>query len=129
MPEKGVISFLNYEVTRVEFVLNENFSGNSVKLDIETDSDVVLSDDKKQMMVLLSVEIFRDAANNNYPFEMFVQVKGYFVGEEIGQYQANALAILYPYVRAIVSTFTANANVSPLILPTINVNRMFVGKV
>ena len=108
----GVISFLNYEVTKVNFSLNDNFSGNSVKLDIETSSDMILSDDKKQMEILLSVHIFKDAQNNNYPFEMYVQVRGYFEsGEDISQYQANALAILYPYVRAIVSTYTANSNV------------------
>ena len=31
------------------------------------------------------------------------------------------MAILFPYIRALVSTFTANANVPPLILPPINV--------
>lgn len=129
MTEQGVISFLNYEVTKVEFSLNDNFSGDSVKMNIETASDMVLSDDKKQMEILLSVHIFKDAQNNNYPFEMYVQVRGYFVGgEDISQYQANALAILYPYVRAIVSTYTANANVSPLILPTVNINKMLEEK-
>ena len=41
----------------------------------------------------------------------------------IDRYQGNAIAILYPYARAIVSTYTANTNVTPLILPTINVNK------
>lgn len=29
-----------------------------------------------------------------------------------------------PYVRALVSSFTANANVTPLILPTVNINKL-----
>ena len=33
-----------------------------------------------------------------------------------------AIAILFPYLRAIVSTYTANANVVPVILPAMNIN-------
>ena len=32
----------------------------------------------------------------------------------------NSLAILFPYIRAFVSTLTLQANTSPLILPTVN---------
>lgn len=32
----------------------------------------------------------------------------------------NSLAIIFPYVRAFISTLTLQANVSPIILPTIN---------
>lgn len=32
----------------------------------------------------------------------------------------NSLAIVYPYVRAFVSTITLQANVRPIILPTVN---------
>ena len=35
--------------------------------------------------------------------------------------EINSVAILFPYVRALVSNYTALANVSPLILPPINV--------
>ena len=65
-----------------------------------------------------------------YPFEMSVEIEGYFKGnledkdQDIAQYSKNAVAILFPYVRALVSTFTANANVTPLILPTVNVNKL-----
>lgn len=32
----------------------------------------------------------------------------------------NSLAIVFPYVRAFVSTLTLQANVSPIVLPTVN---------
>ena len=35
---------------------------------------------------------------------------------------------MYPYLRALVSTYTANSNVLPLILPAINVNAMLEEK-
>lgn len=39
-------------------------------------------------------------------------------------FEPNAIAILYPYVRSIISTYTTNSNVDPIILPTINVVEM-----
>ena len=60
------------------------------------------------------------------PFEMKVDITGTFEtqGESPKVFQANAIAILYPYIRAIVSTYTSAANTQPLILPAINVNAM-----
>ena len=86
--------------------------------------------DKNTMIVNLITYIFEDAEENNFPFEMRVDISGYFVmqGEQIERFTANAIAILYPYIRAIVSTYTASANISPLILPAINVNAMLKNK-
>jgi len=38
--------------------------------------------------------------------------------------EINSVAILFPYVRALISTITANANIPPVILPPINVAGM-----
>ena len=46
----------------------------------------------------------------------------------IENFKSNAVAILYPYARALVSTYTSNANIAPLILPTINVNQFLKNK-
>jgi preprotein translocase subunit SecB len=36
----------------------------------------------------------------------------------------NAIAILFPYVRAFVSTITLQANVAPMVLPTLNLSEL-----
>ena len=42
---------------------------------------------------------------------------------EIPEYfYANSIAILFPYVRAFVSTVTLQANIKPIVLPTYNVS-------
>ncbi len=42
---------------------------------------------------------------------------------EIPEYfYANSIAILFPYIRAFVSTLTLQANVKPLVLPTYNIS-------
>ena len=40
----------------------------------------------------------------------------------------NAISILFPYVRALITTYTANSNVPALILPPINVNKLIEDK-
>ena len=43
--------------------------------------------------------------------------------EDIPEYfYANSIAILFPYVRAFVSTVTLQANIKPIVLPTYNVS-------
>ena len=77
------------------------------------------------MIVDLKFEIFEK--DDKYPFHMVVSIRGFFTIENNDEginFEPNAIAILYPYIRAIVSTYTANANVSSLILPTINVNKL-----
>lgn len=62
-------------------------------------------------------------------FTIRLKCNGYFrfqkaIGvEEIpGFFFPNSIAILFPYVRAFVSTLTLQANVSPMLLPTINLS-------
>lgn len=39
-------------------------------------------------------------------------------------FYSNSIAILFPYMRAFISTISLQANVSPLILPTLNMTRL-----
>ena len=125
--EPGIIRFEKYEVEEIQFKLNSADEEEEVDIDIKMEVEVT-SDDNEHMRIRLIIHIFDEAIKNRYPFEMKVVVVGYFsIGVEkdndIAHYQANAIAILYPYIRAIVSTYTASANVTPLILPTVNVNK------
>lgn len=126
----GVITFLDYRVVNVEFKLNQEFNGEEeIDLEINVESDRVISDDGKQMVITLKLHVFDDKSES-YPFTMFVELHGLFeLSEEVDeknikQYYTNALAILYPYARTIVSNYTASANIEPVILPTINITKM-----
>lgn len=135
MKEKNINSFLrfeNYIADSIVFKNNPNFEGDEIEVKFNIDSDINVIDKGKGMLVSLEVDIFENATKNNYPFEMSVSLIGYFTmqGEEddIIRYKRNAVAILYPYIRAIVTNYTANANVNPLVLPTINVNKLIEEK-
>ena len=126
----GTITFIDYKVVNVEFKLNQDFNWEKeIDLEINVESDQILSDDKKQMVVILKVCVFDDKSES-YPFKMFVELHGLFELSDdtsennIDKYYTNGLAILYPYVRAIVSNYTASANIEPVILPTVNIAKM-----
>lgn len=123
---ESALKFENYIVNQVIFKVNDKYkepeNGVSIKMDITPK----VQSKKEKMDVTLFCDIFTDAEKNNYPFEMSICLTGIFSteGEKAEVFIKNAIAILFPYLRAIVSTYTASANVPPLILPAINVNKL-----
>jgi preprotein translocase subunit SecB len=80
---------------------------------------------ENELIIKLYTKVFGNSEIKNYPFEIEVAITGYFdISENEGNidFEPNAIAILYPYIRAIISTYTSSANVMPVILPAINVN-------
>mgnify|MGYP003285924755 CR=1 FL=1 len=123
---ESVLKYIRYEVNEIYFKRNTKFQLNKegVTMDLKIKPTIDIIDEN--MNVTLQVEIFENAEENNKPFEMKVNLTGYFTTDGCNpeRLRANAIAILYPYVRSIVSTYTANANITPLILPVINVNKL-----
>lgn len=129
MEEKyeSILKFNRYIVNKVNFKSNENFKQKDEKISIKFNIEKNIIKNDNNMEVKLITYIFKDSEKNNYPFEMEIVITGYFtIGDNQGKinFEPNAIAILYPYVRAIVSTYTAAANVNALILPAINVNKL-----
>ena len=124
--KQGAIKFLDYRVSKVEFYLNKT-EKQSNELNVEVSSDKEFDKELKNMLVELNVEI---GDKDESPFFMSICLEGLFelsqdyLDYDINLFYSNALSILYPYVRAIVSTYTAGANIKPVILPTINIKKM-----
>ena len=126
---ESVLKFIKYEVDEISFKKNKEFKtneNNKEGLPIDLKIKPTVKIEENNMNILLQVRIFENMEKNNAPFEIKIDITGYFKvsGTEPERLKANAIAILYPYVRALVSTYTANANISPLILPAINVNKL-----
>lgn len=124
---KSKLIFNKYIVKNIEFKYNENFKEKPVDIlfDISKNTEYV----GKDMNVDLKVNIFNE--EDKYPFYMSVEIRGFFTiedNEEKINFEPNAIAILYPYIRSIVSTYTSEANVMPLILPVININKLLKDK-
>lgn len=126
---RSVLRFEKYIVKEISYLTNEMCEDvDEIALDFDFDTDLCLDVKKNKMEIQLTAEIFKDSVKKNYPFEMRVSIKGYFSIEvedsniDVRMFEENAVAILFPYLRAIVSTYTANANVAPVLLPAMNIN-------
>lgn len=129
---KSSLKFLDYYVKRAEFIYNEKFEEKPVDLDFQIDKEIVyLENEQNTILVTLNANIFEDAEANGYPFNMKLSITGIFEVDEVDEdkknhfAEINATAILFPYLRSMVTTYSANANVYPLILPPINVVKLF----
>lgn len=126
---RSVLRFEKYIVKEIFYLANEMcVDAEELELDFDFDTNMSLDAQENKIEIELSTDIFKDSIKKNYPFEMKVTIKGYFSIDaeepdvEIRMFEQNAIAILFPYLRAIVSTYTANANVPPIILPAMNIN-------
>lgn len=125
--KQSILRFKKYIVKEVTYITNESYAPKeNTKLDFDFEVSSSSNENGKNMEIELKVHIFKDALHNNYPFEMTLCIKGFFDIQtsdiDIKIFEKNAVAILFPYLRALVSTYTANANVAPVILPTMNIN-------
>lgn len=121
---KSKLSFLGYNVKEVVFKVNDKFKNDGKPIDIQFSLTHETIIKEKRMNIELNLEVFNNMEENNYPFTMKVTTLGKFAiqGDNIENFEINGIAILYPYLRAIVSTYTANSNIPTLILPPINVS-------
>lgn len=127
----GVLKFNGYNVEKLNYIRNNSKDTNSnepVSLSPQIMFKIVLKkDDSLKSNVLIGVRLGYD--DNTLPFKVEAVVKGYFEleGEETTElesiykfYLQNGTAILYPYLRAIVTTLTGTGNYQAIILPTVN---------
>ena len=120
--------FDKYIVKSISFQANEKCYCMDDQVELDFDFDIRSSIEENKLIIELSSIIFPNAVTQNYPFEMEVVLKGFFSIDsadsnvDISFFKTNAVAILFPYLRAIVSSYTANANIAPVILPAMNIN-------
>ena len=58
MDKRGVITFLDYKVNRIEFVNNSEYNGEEVDIDFDVSAQFQVSEDGQEMVVVLKTDIF-----------------------------------------------------------------------
>ncbi|RKI41092.1 hypothetical protein D7V86_13910 [bacterium D16-51] len=131
---KSILRFENYIVKDIHFKYNMEYDQDmAIDIKFDMDAEYRIDECKGNMDVILKAYVFKEDNVKQYPFSMDIEVLGIFsitgsLKENVERFKPNAVAILFPYVRALISTYTANANVAPLILPPININRLLKSK-
>lgn len=127
---KSFLRFKKYIIENIEFDYNLEFNDDESELDFSIDKEFIPLGENVFVLKLI-MEVFPTKERKVYPFNLKVTMSGFFEYEgniDVEQYLPNAAAIMYPYMRSIVTSITSNANVAPLILPTINTRKLFEEK-
>ena len=129
---KSDLLLLKYQVDKIQYSLNETFdfrATKSVKLSQDFSRRIERIDDNHcKVSLIFSVS---NEKGKPAPFELEVQVSGIFKLDNWEQkgnvifINTNAVAILYPFIRSLVATITANANVPTFVLPVFNIAAWF----
>ena len=126
--QEAALQLLKYKVDKIEFNLNENYKiiqGTSIELNQNLER-IISKIDENTLQVTLKYDIY-NLENKQVPFTMSIIISSVFSllnweqenNKEIAM--VNTVAILFPFMRSLIATITANANVPPYILPVLNV--------
>lgn len=119
-------------ISKFEFQLNREykFSG-EIKLELSNNIQISKGIDEhaNQAMVRLNLGIFETCNFNDSPFKIHTEIEGNFKWDEDSEkdqdslnimLKQNAPAILYSYIRPIITMMTVEANLPPLVIPLMN---------
>jgi len=122
---KPKVSKMSYESNR-EYVFKDELA-----LELNNNIQVSKSNDKEihESIVVLNVGIFTLKDISSVPFQINIEIEGHFKWDdklegtpeilEIMLTQ-NAPAILYSYIRPIITLITVEGNMPPLVIPLVN---------
>lgn len=131
MEANSCLTLKNYIVKTIRFSINEEFKppkNAPILIDPEYERQIRKVDDNNACVNLLfSIK----NEKNDLPFSIEIDIEGLFQldgweNPEINSIMTtNTVAILFPYLRSIVSMVTANANIPPYTIPVMNITALF----
>ena len=133
MPVKSALQFVGYDVSKLQFEKNLFFVGDGEVQITPKFKKEVIELDENMISVTLGV-LIENTETNSTPFNLCVELTGHFnakfTGEESQSFREqlinqNTVAILFPFLRSTVASLTLAANISPVILPIINLAGAF----
>lgn len=128
----STLILLNYLVDKINFELNESYVFKPdcpINLNQNIERKITKIDDNRVKISLL-FDIY-NTEEKEVPFTLSISVSGIFELEDWESDKnkeiatVNTAAILFPFLRSLISTITANVNVPPYVLPVFDVNSLF----
>lgn len=130
---KAVLQFIDYHVTNIEYLYDPSFIEDEADLKPDFSFELEFADENKEQANLqLGIELGDRNLEKNSIY-VNCKVKGEFIieaaneldeGDKIDYYRINGVAILYPYLRSLVSDVTGKGSEQAVILPTMNIIKM-----
>ncbi|MDW4410443.1 preprotein translocase subunit SecB [Staphylococcus cohnii] len=128
----ATISFGNYNVSEMSYKENKNLNMEKTEqFNVENDFSAKVAFTDEKAYIILDCNIGDES--EDCPFIINLKMKAYFDLEFDSEKQddrdeikrllsVNAIAILYPYIRSIVTDLTSKSNTfEPFIMPVVNI--------
>lgn len=132
MNQVSVLKLIKYDVNSIVLKKNDSYSSVINGYRINPDFNrVVKRIDDKTFEVYLNLLIKEDIKNINVPYFVDLTLSGRFSMEnwESNENKSitliNTTAILFPYLRTLLTTITSNTNIPPYVLPVTNITNLF----
>lgn len=126
------INLLNYKVLKTSFELIENYEFKKEPINIAHNfSRKIDKIDENKYGIILGFDILQKNNTSPIPFNLEIVIMGVFEfknwedSDKKNLAENNATAILFPYLRNLISTVTLNGNVPPYVLPIMNIVSLF----
>lgn len=125
-----VIQFVGYRVSDIQYHCAPDFEfpeENGTYRFHFSKKTTLLSENELQENLRVSVFYGEDKSFEESQFQLAIEIAGRFHCPSGWQekWETNALAIMFPYLRGLVSMITCNSGREPIILPTVNLSRLF----
>ena len=129
--QNAAISFIGYRVADIVYHCAPGFEFPEGKVSYTFNfqkNTEILSD--KEIQENLTVNVYYPEDENDTKLKLSITMAGRFNCSEKwdDKWEANILAIMFPYLRGLVSMITSNSGREPIILPTVNLAAMFPSK-
>ena len=116
------LKFIGYQVNESNYKLNDIPKG-TVNFTVNPNIQMDIKKDPKKLLLAISVTV-RGTEEKPAPFDLFTKITGTFdIVEDsldINRMRIDSSRILFPYVRAYVSTLTSLSGMPPYVLPLID---------
>jgi preprotein translocase subunit SecB len=127
MKKEVIMKFMNYKVEKISYILNEAYDPEKPSVGFPNIAINIANseENKNKFNIILGVKY---SLENNLPYLVEIVIRGFFETnskltseeEKLQIILSNGSAIMYPYMRALITDITSKSDFSPIILPTIN---------
>ncbi len=115
--DKSSFQFNSYKIVKSELDLT---SINANPYSIEFEPSGVLSTPDNIFTLTLTIKIIQEENGFNMSFTISAEYEYNTIDDNFDFLYINAPAILFPYIRAYITSITSLSGFSPIILPTLN---------
>lgn len=125
---KAAFSLSDFKFTKV--MLNYESINKDCKISVTFNPSGIYTSKSKTFKLTLEFLAIDESSDKKNPF-ISINLVSFFIFENVKKiedipdfFYSNCIAIIYPYVRAFVSNITLQANISPFLLPTLNLSSL-----